>query len=279
MFHLLLPRHRIWAALVVGLAAAQAGAESPTRATVAPFTGVEVTYERYGEAGASPPGRFDGSVATPAGTLRTSVHAVPAGERHFWRGETSFELAAPVLGGQLQFRELEAGGTAAAWRTRLDAGLSAESLSEWTPVRSGQALKLQQKLGQGHVAAQALLSNSKTADVQGLRWDLEFAQEIGLVRWSAGVDTAERSYVSAGGGQEPRVGLRLGTQWRLFPSTQMEARFTRQVRWDAESAVSSIMLGTRFDLPWRTTLWTGLETDAEDRHKASLMLTVPLELR
>ena len=103
-----------------------------------------------------------------------------AHEQHFQRGETSFELATPVFGGQLQFREIDAGGAAAAWRARLDAGLSAESRHEWTPVRSGQALKLQQQLGQGHVAAQALLSNSKTAGVQGARWDVEFAQEIGL---------------------------------------------------------------------------------------------------
>lgn len=280
MVHLLPARHRISAALFVGLAAAHAGAQSPKRATLEPLAGVAVTYERFGpEASASPPGRFEGSFATPAGTLRTTVHAVPAGERHFQRGSTSFELANPVFGGQLQVRELDAGGAAAAWHARLDAGLSAESHYESTPVRSGQALRLQQQFGQGHVAAQALSSTSRSAAVQGSRWDFEFTQEVGLVRWSAGIDAAERSYVSASGGQEPRVGLRLLTQWRLFPSTRMESRYTRQVRWDAEAAVSTIMLGTRFELPWRSTLLTGLESDAEDNHKASLVLTVPLEIR
>jgi hypothetical protein len=280
MFHPLPARHRLSAALFAALAAAHAGAESPNRATLEPLAGVEVSYERFGPAAsASPPGRFEGSFATPAGTLRTTVHAVPSGERHFQRGPASFELANPVFGGQLQFRELDAGGAAAAWRARLDAGLSAESHYESTPARSGQALKLQQQFGRGHVAAQALLSTSKAAAVQGSRWDFEFTQEIGLVRWSAGIDAADRSYLSAAGGQEPRVGLRLLTQWRLFPSTRMETRYTRQVRWDAEAAASSIMLGTRFDLPWRATLLTGLESDAEDSHKASLVLTVPLEIR
>jgi len=59
----------------------------------------------------------------------------------------------------------------------------------------------------------------------------------------------------------------------------MEARYTRQVRWDAQEPVSSVMLGTRFDLPRRLSLVTGLETDAGDRHKASLTLSVPLEPR
>jgi hypothetical protein len=39
------------------------------------------------------------------------------------------------------------------------------------------------------------------------------------------------------------------------------------------------MLGARFDLPRRLSLATGLETDSEDRRKASLTLTIPLEPR
>ena len=276
----MLLRHRVSPALFVGISAAQAGAQPADRASMEPLPGVEVTYERFGSEGdAGPPGRFDGAFATPAGTLRTTVHAVPAGEQHFQRGDTTFDLATPVFGGQLQLREMDAGGTAAAWRARLDAGLSAESHSEWTPVRTGQALKLQRQVGEGLVAVQGLLSSSKAAAVQGMRWDIAFTQDIGPARWSAEVDAAERSYVSAAGGQEPRVGLRLGTEWQLFPSTRIEARYTRQVRWDAEAAVSSILLGTRVDLPWRSTLSTGLELDTEDGHRASLRLTVPLEVR
>ncbi|NML47141.1 hypothetical protein HHL11_25570 [Ramlibacter sp. G-1-2-2] len=273
-------RYRIPAALLLGLLVAPAGAETANRATMEPLSGVEVSYERLGaEDSASPPGRFDGSLSTPAGTLRTTVHAAPGGEEQFQRGDTSFELANPVLGGKLQLREREAGGTAAAWRARIAAGLSAESQYEWAPARSGQELKLQQQFGQGHVAAQALRSSSDNAAAEGSRWDLEFTQDIGSARWSAGVDAAERSYVSAAGAQEARAGARLGTQWRLLPSTRVEARYTRQVRWDTEAAVSTAMLGTRFDLPWRSTLSTGLEWDTQDKHKASVTLTVPLDVR
>jgi hypothetical protein len=271
-------RHEVSTALLVGLAAAHAGAQtiSPGRAVMEPVAGVQVSYEHLGsEASASQPGRFEGAVATPAGTLRTTVRAVPAGEQHFQRGDTSFELPAPVFGGQLQVRELEAGGTAASWRARLDGGLTAETHCEWTAVRSGQALQLQQQFGDGQVA-RAVLSNSATPTAQGARWDIEFTQAGSLARWSAGIDAAERSYVSASGGLEPRVGVRLGTQWLLFPHARLEARYTHQVRWDAEDAVSSVVVGTRFELPWRLSLLTGLETDTADHHKASVTLTVPL---
>jgi hypothetical protein len=281
MSHLPHPRYRLSVALLVGLTVAHVGAQTmpSNRAVIEPAAGVEVSYERFGpDDSASPPGRFDGSVVTPAGTLRTMVRAVPAGERHFQRGDTTFELPNPVLGGQLQVRELEAGGTAAAWRARVDAGLTAETQYEWTPVRSGQALKLQQDFREGN-GAQALLSSSRTTAAQGSRWDFEFTHATGLSRWSAGIDAAESSYVSASGGREPRVGVRLGTQWLLFPHARMEARYTRQVRWYSEEPASSVMLGTRFDLPSRLSLVTGVETDAADRHKASLRLTVPLEPR
>jgi len=279
---LLLPfRHRVLAALIVGLAAGHALAQTiPSgRAVMEPLSGVQVSYERSGsDMSASPPGRFDGSVVTPAGTLRTTVRAVTAGERHFQRGDTTYELPAPVFGGQVQVRELEAGGTAAAWRARLDAGLTAATLCEWTAIRSGQALQLQQDFGDGQLA-QALLSNSRTAAAQGARWDVEVTQVTTLTRWSAGVDAAERSYVSASGGPEPRVGVRLGTQWLLFPHARVEARYTRQVRWDAEEPLQSVALGTRFELPWRLSLLTGVETDTADNHRASVTLTVPLQVR
>lgn len=276
MAHLLPHPCRASAALFVALTAAHAVAQTTSeRAVIEPVSGVEVSYERFGpDTSASPPGRFDGSVVTPAGTLRTTVRAVPVGAQHFQRGDTTFELPNPVLGGQLQLRELEAGGTAAAWRAPLSTGLTAETQTEWTSERSGQALKLQQQFGDSNVA-QALLSSSRTTAAQGSRWDFEVTHP----RWSAGIAAAERSYVSASGGREARVGVRLGTQWLLFPHTRMEARYTRQVRWDAEEPVSSVMLGTRFDLPWRLSLVTGLEADADDRRKASLMLTVPLQPR
>lgn len=277
---LLPPRYRVAAAVLAGLAADAAGqAPGSERAVMEPLSGVQVSFERLGpDVCASPPGRFDGSVVTPAGTLRTTVRAVPTGEQPFQRGDTTFDLPTPVFGGQLQVRELAAGGTAAAWHARLDAGLTADTLGEWTPIRSGQVLRLRQHFREGPVA-QALLSSSRTPTAQGSRWDFELTQVIGHSRWSAGIDAAERSYVSASGASEPRVGVRLGTEWLLFPHARMEARYTRQVRWDVEGPVSSIMLGTRFDLPWRLSLVTGLETDADDGHRASLTLTVPLEPR
>lgn len=273
------PRCRLPAVLFAGLAAAHVGAQTTERAVIEPAPGVQVSYQRFGpEGSASPPGRFDGSIVTPAGTLRTTLRAVPVGERHFQRGDVTFELPASIFGGQLQLRGLEAGGTAAVWRAQLDAGLAAETQCEWTSVRSGQVLKLQQHFGEGN-AAQVLLSNSQTPTAQGARWDVEFGQITGLARWSAGIDAAERSYVSASGGGEPRVGVRLGTQWLLYPHTRLEARYTRQARWDVEEPVSTVMLGTRFDLPWRLSLATGLETDTQARHKASLSFSVPLEPR
>jgi hypothetical protein len=281
MAHLLYLRLRVSTALFAGLVAAHATAQNlPTnRAVIEPVSGVHVSYEQSApEPSTTAPGRFDGSVVTPAGTLRTTVRAVTVGERHFQRGDTSFELPVSLFGGQLQLRELEAGGTAAAWRARIDAGLTAETQGEWTSMRSGQALKLQQDFGAGS-AAQALLASSRTTTAQGARWDLELTQATSLSRWSAGIDAADRSYVAASGARESRVGVRLGTQWLLLPHTRMEARYTRQVRWDAEEPVSSVMLGTRFDLPSRLSLVTGVETDAGDRRKASLTLTVPLEAR
>jgi hypothetical protein len=280
MFHLLPRGFRVPAALCVGLAAAHAGAQTiaPNRAEIEPVPGVQVSYERLGQdSGASTPGRFDGALATPAGTLRTTVRAVPAGQQ-FQRGDTTFELPTPIFGGQLQVRELVAGGTAAAWRAQLDAGLTAQTQCDWTPLRSGQALQLQQDFGEGHVI-QALLSSSQTATAQGARWGVEFTQASGLARWSAGIDAAERNYIAASGGPEARVGVRLGGQWPLFQHTRMEARYSRQIRWDTAEPVSSVMVGTRFDLPWRLSLVTGLEADGDDRHKASLTLTVPLEPR
>jgi hypothetical protein len=276
---LLLPLCRVQAVLLIGLVAAQADAQVPSQAAMEPMPGLHVSYERFGPEGiATPPGRFDGALATPLGTLRTSVHAVPAGEQHFQRGDTSFEWAAPVLGGQLQLRDLQAGGTAAAWRTRLDAGLTAKTECDWTPARSGQALQLTQDLGDGHVA-QALLSTAKTAAGQGARWDFEILQAAGGSRWNAGIEAAEEGYVSAAGAQEARAGVRVGTQLRLFPHAWMEARYALQLRGDVQEPASWVMVGTRFDLPRRVSLATSVETDANAYHKASLTLAMPLELR
>ena len=275
------PRCRVLAALAIGLAAAYANAQPPAanRAVMEPLSGVQVGYERLGPAtSASPAGRFDGSLATPVGTLRTTVQAAPVGERQFERGDITLDWPTHVFGGQLQLRELQAGGAGAAWRGRLDAGLTAETRCNWMPERSGQALQLKQDFGDGQ-EARAILSRSRTPTAQGSRWDVEVIQEAGLARWMAGVDSAEQGYVSPAGGPEPRVGVRLGTQWRLFPFSRMELRYTFQVRGEAEERVSSVMVGTRFDLPLRVSLVTGLETDGNDRHKASLTLAVPLEIR
>jgi hypothetical protein len=275
----LLPTRCQVPALFVVLAAAHAGAQgqTPERAVIEPVSGVEISYEPSTSASENAPGRFDGSLATPAGTLRTTVRAMTSGERHFQPGDTSFELPTLLFGGHLEVRDLATGGSAAAWRARLDGGLTAETQSEWTSVRSGRALQLQQQFGESR--AQALVSSSRTAGAQGSRWGFEFTQGFGLSRWTAGVDAAERSYVSASGAPEARVGASLGAQWPLFPHARMEARYTRQIRWNAEEPASSVMLGTRFELPSRLSLVTGIETDAEDRHKASLKLTVPLAPR
>jgi hypothetical protein len=127
--------------------------------------------------------------------------------------------------------------------------------------------------------AQALVSASSTPFVHGSRWDLEFTQAMRGLHWSAGIDAADRDYVSAWGGSEPRVGVRVAAQWQLFAGAWMEARYSRQVRWDTERPVSWGMIGTRFELPYRVHLVTSLETGAEQRPKASLTLSVPLERR
>lgn len=279
MPHLLLIRCRLHAALFIGLAAANAHAQSvPNRAVMEPLPGAHVSYERFGpEGSASPPGQFEGSVATPAGTFRTTVHAVPLAEQQFQRGDTSFELATPVFGGQVQLRELQAGGTVAAWRGRLGASRTAETESEWTPARSAQALKLNQDFGEGRVA-RALLSSSKTSAGQGSRGEFEFIQDMGRSRWNAGIDAAEQGYVGAGGGPEAGVGVRLGAQWLLLPHTRLEAGYKSRLRSDADRPASSVLLATRYELPRRLSLVTSVETDA-NIHKASLTLAMPLEVR
>lgn len=267
-------------AALVALAATHAGAQTalPSRAEMAPVPGVQIGYERLGaQDDPTPPSRFEGSVATPAGTLRTTVRAEPHEERRFQRGDTTFDLPTQVFGGQLQLRELEAGGTATSWSTQLG-GLKAQTQDERTPVRKSQQLQLRQALGEGS-AARALVSSSRTDATQGSRWDLEVTRATSVTRWTAGVDAAERGYVSSSGGLEPRAGVRLGTEWLLVPHARLEARYTHQVRWDAEQPWSSVMVGTRFDLARRASLATGVETDSDARHKASVTLTVPLEAR
>jgi len=281
MSSLFQPHLRIPAALLLMFAAAHADAQSapPSRAVMVPAPGVQLSYERLGP-GDDPeaPGRVDGSVATPAGTLRTTIRATPNEERSFERGDTSFELSKGILGGRVQFREPEAGGAVAAWRAKLGAGLAANTEAERTPVRSGHALQLQQDFDDGHIA-RALVSSSRTPTAQGSRWDVEVDRIDGLTRWSAGVQGAESSYVSASGAREARTGVRLGTQWVLLPQSRMELRYTRQMQWFASEPASSIMVGTRFDLPLRASLATAVETDTDAHHKASVTLTVPLEAR
>jgi hypothetical protein len=277
---LLLHRRRVHAALLIGLAAAHAHAQTPlsNRALLEPLAGVQVSYERPGPAGsASPPGQFEGSFATPAGTLRTTVHAVPLAKQQFQRGDTSFEWATRVLGGHLQVRDLNAGGTAAAWRGRLDASRTAETQCEWSPVRSGQALRLDQDFGDGR-AATARLSSSRTGAGQGSRGEFEIVQDTGRWRWNAGMDAAEQGYVAVAGGPESGVGGLMGAQWLLLPHTRLEARYKWKLRSDAEKPPSSVFLATRFDLPRRLSLVTSVETGASDP-KASLTLAVPLEIR
>jgi hypothetical protein len=274
-------RHCIAAALFAGLASLPAGAwaDPPARAVLEPAPGVQVGYERLGPQDTpSPPGRFDGALATPAGTLRTTVREEPADERRFRRGDTTFDLPASLAPGRIQFRDREAGGAAAEWSAPLGAGLTAEAQGEKTPVRAGQAVQVRQEFG-GRQAARAQVSGSKTAAAQGSRWDLEWTRATSQTRWTAGIDAADRSYVSPSGGLEPRAGLRLGTQYLVLPHTTVQARYTRQVRWDAQEPVSAVMFGTRFDLPRRLSLVTGVEMDTEAGHKASATLTVPLEVR
>jgi hypothetical protein len=273
----LLPSRGVHAALLIGFAAAHAHAQN--RAVLEPLAGVQVSYERQGpEGSASPPGQFDGSLTTPAGTLRTTVHAVPLAKQQFQRGDISFEWPTRVLGGQLLVRDLRTGGTAAAWRGRLDAGLTAETACEWTPDRSGQALRLDQNFGDGR-AATARLSSSSTVAGQGSRGEFEIVQDTGRWRWNAGIDAAEQGYVAAAGGPESGVGGLMGAQWRLLPHTRLEARYKWKLGGDAEKPRSWVLLATRFDLPRRLSLVTSVETTEASDHKASLTLAVPLEIR
>lgn len=262
----------------MGLVATHAGAEPPaTRAVMQPAPGVEVGYQHLAPEVQTPaPGRFEGALATPAGTLRTTVRVAPDGEYVLRPGDTSFEMPAPVVPGQLQLRALEAGGTAASWRAPLGGGTAAETRAEWTPGRSGQALQLRQDLGRGE-AAQALVSQSSTAWAEGSRLDLELTQRAGPLRLTLGADAADRGYVAPSGGTEPRAGLRLGTQWPIASGVRMEARYTRKSHWDAEDPASALMLGTRLALPGRANLATGVEVDTQANHKAQMTLTVPLE--
>ena len=268
------------AALVLALVAPHASAQSalPSRAVMAPAPGVQIGYERLGaQDDPTPSSRFEGSVATPAGTVRTTVRAEPHEERRFQRGDTTFDLPSDLFGGQLQLRELEAGGTATSWSTQFG-GLKAQTQDERTPVRKSQQLQLRHALGEGSTA-RALVSSSRTDAAQGSRWDLEVTRATSITRWTAGVDAAERSYVSSSGGLEPRTGVRLGTEWLLVPRARLEARYTHQVRWDVEQPWSSLMVGTRFDLARRASLATGVETDSDANHRATVTLTVPLEAR
>lgn len=266
------------ATVALALAAPARAQTAPSRAVMAPAPGVQIGYERLGaQDDPTPPSRFDGSLATPAGTVRTSVRAEPHDERRFQRGDTTYDLPSRLLGGQLQLRELEAGGAAAAWSAQLGS-LTAKTEDERTPVRKSQQLQLRQSLGQGSTA-QALVSSSRTDATQGSRWDLELTRDTSIARWTAGVDAAERGYVSSSGGLEPRAGVRVGTEWRLVPRARLEARYTHQLRWDVEQPWSSLMVGTRFDLARRASLSTGVETDTDAHHKASVTLTVPLEAR
>jgi hypothetical protein len=279
---LLLPRRRVHAALLIGFAAAHAHAQTQTpvsnRAVLEPLAGVQVRYESPGPDGsASSPGQFESSLATPAGTLRTTVHAVPLAKQQFQRGDMSFEWADRVLDGKLQVRDLKTGGAAAAWRGRLDASRTAETECEWSPVRSGQSLRLDQNLGDGR-AATARLSSSSTVAGQGSRGEFEIVQDSGRWRLNAGIDAAEQGYVAAAGGPESGVGGLMGAQWLLLPHTRLEARYKWKLRSDAEKPPSSVLLATRFDLPHRLSLVTSVETAASD-HKASLTLAVPLEIR
>jgi hypothetical protein len=273
-------RCRVHAALLIGFAAAHAHAQGPVpnRAVLEPLAGVQLSYERQGaHDNASPPGQFEGFLVTPAGTLRTTVHAVPFARQPFQRGDTSFEWATRVLGGQLQVRDLQAGGTAASWRGSLEASLTAETHYEWTAARSSQAVRLNQDFGEGSVAT-ALLSNSRTAAGQGARGEFAFVHDAGRWRWNAGIDAAEHGYAAAAGGPESAVAGLLGTQWLVLPHTRLEARYNWKRRIDTEKPLSSVLLATRFDLPHRLSLVTSVETDASD-FKASLTIAVPLEIR
>ncbi len=267
------------ATLAVGLHALCAHAQTAEhRAVMQPAPALEIGYEHLAPDVEAPgPGRIDGALATPTGTLRTTVHVPPNGEQRWQRGDTSFELPAPVLPGQLQLRGLEAGGTVATWRAPLGGITSGEARAERSSSRTGHALQLQQDLGGGE-ANRALLEVSSTAATEGSRWDLEWTRYTGLWRWTFGVDAAERGYVSTFGGMEPRTGLRLGTQWPIAAGVRMEVRYARQERWDTDST-SALMLGTQLALPRRASLTTGLEVDGEARSKAMVTLTVPLEVR
>lgn len=272
---LALVRHGLAAALT-GLLAMGAGAEP--RAVMQPLPGLEIGYKHLAPQLETPaPGQFEGSVATPAGTLRTSVRVAPDGEYVMQPGDTSFDMPAPgVVPGQVQLRALQDGGTAAAWRAPLGYGTAAETRTEWKPDRTGQALRLRHDLGWGN-AAQAQVSKSSTAWADGSRLDLELTQRAGPLRLMLGADAADRGYISPSGGAEPRAGLRLGTQWPLAEGVRMEARYTRKSQWDADDPASALMLGTQLALPGRARLATGVEVDTQANRKAQMTLTVPLE--
>lgn len=271
---LLRTRHGLAAALA-GLLAMGAGAEP--RAVMQPAPGVEIGYQHLAPEVKTPaPGQFEGSLATPAGTLRTTVRVAPDGEQ-MQPGDTSFDMPAPgVVPGQVQLRALHDGGTAATWRAPLWRGTAAETRTEWKPDRSGQALKLRQDLGGGN-AAQALVSQSSTAGAEGSRLDLELTQRAGPLRLTLGADAADRGYVASSGAPEARAGLRLGTQWPVAEGVRMEARYTRKSQWDADDPASALMLGTQLALPGRARLATGVEVDTQANRKAQMTLTVPLE--
>lgn len=268
-------RHALAAALV-GLLAVSAAAEP--RAVMQPAPGLEIGYQHLAPEVKMPaPGQFEGSLATPAGTLRTTVRVAPDGDYVMQPGDTSFEMPAPgVVPGQVQLRALQDGGTAASWRAPLWHGTAAETRSEWKPHRSGQAFRLRHDLGGGNTA-RAVVSQSSTADADGSRLDLELSQRAGPLRLTLGAETADRGYVASAGGTAPRAGLRLGTQWPVADGVRMEARFTHKSLWDTDDPASALMLGTQLALPGRARLATGLEVDTQANRKAQMTLTVPLE--
>ena len=228
----------------------------------------------------SHPVRIGGLRFGRALTIRTPADAAaPAASMAAGASDYEVELGRLRLGPDRAEDSYGAGYAAAAWRTGLGAGLSAEARGEWTPQRTAQGLELQQRVGAAGTL-QAVLARSQTADEDGLRWGLQLLHGQGPGAWRIDVQRAARDFTPVTGAPEARTALAAATQLPLGRRTLADLSYARAFGLEPGSAEATLKLATQTLLAPQTALGLGLSL--HDRPQArwdpavSLSLSLPL---
>jgi len=166
---------------------------------------------------------------------------------------------------------------AAAYRTGLGHGLTAEARTEWTGALNARGLELLQDVG-GGAMLRAVAAQSEGDQGSGRRWGVGVVRQ-GPLTWRMAYAVADRDFRSGTGAVEAREALRVGTSVPLGRRASADLSYARKTTWDLGAPTSTIALTTHLAVGRATTVSfdMGREDSLQPAWRAGASISVPLD--